>query len=70
MVYRKPKGQPGYCVEAFIKGDEDVENSFRWPSNPPIPDLSSARELYEKMGEKGLAYVALRRPFLRGGPMV
>lgn len=62
-VYRKPKGQPGYVVEPLIKEDKDIEKYLSLPAEPSIPDLSPTKELYEKLGDKGLAYVAYDDPF-------
>lgn len=63
MVHRKPKDQPGYCVEALIKDDHDIESFLSLPAEPALPDLSPTKELYEQLGEKGLAYVAYEDPF-------
>jgi len=63
MVYRKPKDQPGYCVEPFIKDERDIERFLSLPDDPAMPDLSTAKELYRKLGEKGIAYVAYEDPF-------
>ena len=63
MVNRKPKDQPGYCVEAFIKDGNDVEKLLSLPVEPAVPDLSPTKERYEKLGERGLVYVAYEDPF-------
>ena len=63
MVYRKPKDQPGYYVEALIKDDKDIAKFLSLPVEPAIVDLSPTLELYDKLGEKGLAYVSYEDPF-------
>ena len=63
MVHRKPKDQPGYCVEPLIKDDRDVEKFLSLPAETSFPDLAPTKEMYEKLGDKGLAYVAYGDPF-------
>ncbi|MBC8457728.1 MAG: hypothetical protein H8D67_07025 [Deltaproteobacteria bacterium] len=63
MVYRKPKDQPGYYVEALIKEDKDISKFLSLPVEPSIVDLSPTKELYDKLGDKGLAYVSYDDPF-------
>ncbi len=63
MVSRKPRDQPGYCVEPLIKDDRDIEKFLSLPSEPAIPDLSETKGLYEKLGDKGLGYVSYGDPF-------
>ena len=63
MVQKKPKDQPGYCVEPLIKDDRDLEKFMSLPAEPSVPDLSPTEEIYEKLGDKGLAYVSYDDPF-------
>ena len=63
MVHRKPKDQPGYCIESLIKDDDDIEKFLSLPAEPSLPDLSPTKEIYEKLGDKGLVYVDYDDPF-------
>lgn len=62
-VHRKPKDQPGYCVEPLIKSDDDIARYLSLPAEPAALDLSTAKERYEELAEKGLAYLAYEDPF-------
>lgn len=62
-VNKSPKGQPGYCVEPLIKDDHDIEKFLSLSSEPAVVDLSPAKEFYEKLGEKGIAYLGYSDPF-------
>jgi hypothetical protein len=63
MVYQKPKDQPGYYVESLIKDDEDVEKFVSLPCEPVTVDLSPTKEVYKKLGDRGLAFVGYEDPF-------
>jgi uroporphyrinogen-III decarboxylase len=61
-VFATPKGQPGYTVEPFVKDDQDVERLLSLPTEPAQPDLTITKVWHEKLGEKGLNYVAYGDP--------
>jgi len=63
-VYRDPSGQPGYIVEPLLKTDQDINKYLSLPCEPGQVDLSPAVEIYEKLGDKGLAYLSYEDPLL------
>ena len=63
MVHKKPKDQPGYCVEPLIKDDTDLEKFLSLPNEVSFRDLTRAKEIYEKLSDKGLVYVHYDDPF-------
>mgnify|MGYP000844951882 CR=1 FL=1 len=62
QIHAVPKGQPGYTVEHFIKDDSDVEKLLSLPTTPARPDMSITKAWYERLGDKGLCYVAYGDP--------
>lgn len=60
--HAEPPGQPGYTVEHFVKDDGDIEKLMSLPLEPAAPDLEEAKEWHEKLGEKGLNYIAYSDP--------
>lgn len=63
QIFATPQGQPGYTIEPFIKGDRDVAKLLALPVEPATPDLTVTKEWHEKLGDKGLNYVAYGDPF-------
>ena len=64
QVVRQPAGQPGYCTEHLLKTDEDVDKYLSLPHEPGEVDLTLAEEMYRRVGEHGLAYLAYDDPLL------
>lgn len=58
----KPKNQPAYQVESFIKENSDLEKYLSLSNEPSVPDLSLAKELYKQLGDKGLVYISYGDP--------
>ncbi len=63
MLHKKPGDQPGYVVEPLIKTDRDIDRFLSLSADPSTPDLSPTKELHEKIGDKGITYVAYDDPF-------
>ncbi len=64
QVVRQPAGQPAYCTEHLLKTDEDVDKYLSLPHEPGEVDLTPAEEMYNKVGEHGLAYLIYDDPLL------
>ncbi len=60
--YEKPAEQPGYFVKHLIADDDDLLKYLSLPNDPAEVDLSPAREVYERLGERGLAYLSYEDP--------
>ncbi len=64
QVVRQPAGQPAYCTEHLLKTDEDVDKYLSLAHEPGEVDLTPAEEMYDKVGEQGLAYLEYDDPLL------
>ena len=62
-VHKTPKDQPGYCMEPFLKTDDDIEKLLSLPAEPGERDLSAVKAFSEQISDKGLAYVGYSDPF-------
>ncbi len=60
--YEKPAGQPGYYVKSLIADDEDLARYLSLPDEPSQVDLTPAREVYQALGDRGLAYLHYEDP--------
>ncbi len=58
----KPKNQPAYQVEPFIKKDSDLEKYLSLSNKPGIPDLSLAKEVHNLLNDKGMVYISYEDP--------
>jgi hypothetical protein len=58
----KPAGQPGYYVKSLIADDEDLDKYLSLPNEPSTVDLTPAKEVYEALGDRGLAYLHYEDP--------
>ena len=61
-IVSKPKTQPAYQVEPFIKEDRDLEKYLSLSNEPLTPDLSIAKDVYKRLGDKGVVYVSYEDP--------
>jgi len=62
-IDKRVKNQPWRCVEPFIKEDKDIEKFLSLPVESSIPNLSVAKELYNKIDDRGLVYLEYKDPF-------
>jgi hypothetical protein len=60
--YVKPPGQPGHTVKPLIADDEDLARYLSLSDEPAGVDLSPAIEVYEALGDRGLAYLHYEDP--------
>jgi AcrR family transcriptional regulator len=60
--YEKPAGQPGHTVKPLIADDEDLARYLSLSDEPSEVDLSPAIEVYEALGDRGLAYLHYEDP--------
>jgi hypothetical protein len=60
--YEKPAGQPGYDVKSLISDDDDLDKYLSLPDEPAEVDLRPALEVYEALGDRGLAYLHYEDP--------
>ena len=60
--FEKPAGQPGYYVESLIASDDDVKKYLSLPNQASAVDLTSAKAVYDALGDRGLAYLSYQDP--------
>jgi len=60
--YVKPAGQPGYYVQSLIESDEDIDRYLSLSNEPAEADLSHAKEVYRRLGDRGVAHLGYADP--------
>ena len=60
--YVKPAGQPGDYVESLVRSDDDLNRYLSLPNEPAEVDLSHAKEVYERLGDRGVVHLGYADP--------
>ena len=62
-VVRKPADQPAYCVEHYVKDDEDIRRLLSLEPRPVQWKVDELLDRCEEIGQAGVAYVSYEDPF-------
>jgi len=58
----EPSGQPGYTVKSLIGSDDDLHKYLSIPNEPAQVDVTSAVEVYRRLGDRGVAHMGYSDP--------